>query len=365
MRMSRKWIGVAAGLLAILAIGANTASAGGGCVDGKLKALVKKEASLLKCQAKNAAKPDTAKLAACESKASGKFGPACSAAGVCSGNCTTCENNADACETNVSAAITDSAKLKAASKLVKGELKCYTKAAAKSVPVDTVKCLPKAQGKFAAAGGTAGEQNTIETDCVDNNVTTDGGGSPPTGNVTAICGGGGGGTTTTTTTSPGGSTTTTTIGGPMSLKFSNTAGTTSCGGAGLSPGPSCSPVPCTGELDSNTTCTTKIVDLGKGCLYIGGGNAKAIPPSAVPSGSQNYLDVSGTNLVASNGTGSLDCTKAAGPGKVCINTDALPACTQDANCGGTVNGCFPSANCFFGPPLEFPNPILTALTTCV
>ena len=362
--MMKKMAALVVGVIAVMAVGASTASAASGCVDGKLKALGKKESSLLKCQAKNAAKPDTVKLADCESKASGKFGPACSAAGVCSGDCTTCENNADACETNVSAAITDAATLKAASKLVKGELKCYTKAAAKSVPVDTVKCLPKAQGKFAAAGGTAGEQNTIETDCVDNNVTTDGGGSPPTGNVTAICGGGGGGTTTTTTTSPGGSTTTTTIGGPMSLKFSNTAGTTSCGGAGLSPGPSCSPVACSGELDSDTACSTKVVDLGEGCLYIGGGNGKAVPPGAVPAGATSYFDVVGTDLFASDGTGTLDCTKGAGPGKVCLNNDALPACTSDANCGGTTNACFPKANCFFGPPLEFPNPVLTGLTTC-
>jgi len=237
--MTKKMAALVVGVVTLLVIGASTASAGG-CVDGKLKALGKKDSSLLKCQAKNAAKPDTVKLADCESKASGKFGPACSAAGVCSGDCTTCENNADACETNVSAAITDAATLKAASKLVKGELKCYTKAAAKSVPVDTVTCLPKAQGKFAAAGGTAGQQNTIEMDCVDNQVTTDGGGSPPTGMVTAICGGGG--ATTTTTTLPS-----------LSLKFRNTAGTTSCGDAGLTVPPSCSPVACTGELDSDTT----------------------------------------------------------------------------------------------------------------
>src|SRR2546427_5468485 len=171
--MSRKWIGVAAGVLAAVAIGASTASAASGCVDGILKALGKKEASLLKCQAKNAAKPDPVKLGACEDKAKGKFGPACTTANTCGKDCTACENNADACETNVSAAITDATTLKAASKLVKGEIKCYTKAAAKSLPVDTVKCLPKAQSKFT---GTAGQRNTVEMDCVDNNVTTDGAG---------------------------------------------------------------------------------------------------------------------------------------------------------------------------------------------
>jgi len=168
--------------------------------------------------------------------------------------------------------------------------------------------------------------------------------------------------TTITTASTTTSTTVTTTTIPLSLKFTNTPGTTSCGGAGLSPAPA---APFTGELDSDTACSTKTNDLGRGCLYIGGGNAKAIPPGAVPSGATNYLDVSGSNLVASNGTGSLDCTKAAGPGKYCLNNDTLNACTNDAGCGGYTGACHGVANCYFGPPLEFPNPILTSLTTCV
>lgn len=173
--------------VALVAVGAAPARADM-CMGAKLKALGNKEAGLLTCQATNAAKPDTLKLAACESNAMGKFGPACSAAGACSGVCSTCESNADSCESNVSAAITDAATLKAASKLVKAELKCYTNAAKKSVPVDTVTCLAKAQGKFT---GTPTQRNTVEMDCVDNQVTTDGGGSPPTGMVTAICSSGG------------------------------------------------------------------------------------------------------------------------------------------------------------------------------
>src|SRR5262249_46271394 len=173
--------------VALVAVGAAPACADM-CMGAKLKALGNKEAGLLMCQATNAAKPDTLKLAACESKAMGKFGPACSAAGACSGVCSTCESNADSCESSVSAAITDAATLKAASKLVKAELKCYTNAAKKSVPVDTVTCLQKAQGKFT---GTPTQRNTVEMDCVDNEVTTNGGGSPPTGMVTAICSSGG------------------------------------------------------------------------------------------------------------------------------------------------------------------------------
>jgi hypothetical protein len=164
---------------------------------------------------------------------------------------------------------------------------------------------------------------------------------------------------TTTTAAP---TTTTTI--QMSLKFTNVAGSSSCGGPGLSPVPA---APFTGALFSDTACSTPTTpsDLGRGCLYIGGGNAKAIPPGQVPSGATNYLNISGSNLVGSNGTGTLDCTKAAGPGKVCLNNDTLNTCTNDAGCGGYTGACHGKANCFFGPPLEFPNPILSSLTTCV
>ena len=147
-----------------------------------------------------------------------------------------------------------------------------------------------------------------------------------------------------------------------SLAFTTVAGTTSCGGAGLSPGAA---PPFCGELDSDTACSTKINDLGRGCLYIGGGNAKAIPPGQVPSGATSFFDISGWNLVASNGTGALTCTKGSGPGKNCLNNDTLPACTSDADCAGYTAACHGVANCFFGPPLEFPNPALSALSTCV
>ena len=343
-----------------------TLPAGGAdkCTSAKLKAVAKKEASLLKCQSKVAAKNDTTKLSTCEMKASGKFATAFGAAGACAGNQTACEDIADNCESTVAAAMTETfpskceaAKRKAAAKLASGELKCYSKAAAKGVPVDTVGCIPKAQSKFSAAIGAAGScadggspQSLVENTCTKPAVETDG-----MGNVTGVCPPPTTSTTTTTTLPPG----------SKSLRFTPTAGTTSCGGAGLSPPPSCSPAACTGELDSDTSCTTKTNDLGLGCLYIGGGNAKTIPPGAIPyAGAAYYFNISGTNLLGSAGTGTLDCTKAAGPSKVCLNSDALPACTSDANCGGTVNGCFLRANCFFGPPLEFPNPATTSLTTC-
>src|SRR5207249_2559169 len=47
------------------------------------------------------------------------------------------------------------------------------------------------------------------------------------------------------------------------------------------------------------------------------------------------------------------------------NSNALPACTSDANCGGSVGACHEQVNCFFGPPREVPNPSLHSLTFCM
>jgi hypothetical protein len=123
--------------------------------------------------------------------------------------------------------------------------------------------------------------------------------------------------------------------------------------------------PFSGEIDSDTAGTTKVSDLGLGCLYIGGGNSVAVPPGAIPDNTRSINDFNGNQLFGSDGTGPADCTKAAGPAKSCINNDAQPSCTSDANCGGTIAACQPVANCYFGPPLGIPNTTITALTTCV
>jgi hypothetical protein len=58
--------------LVVLGLGAADARADK-CAGAKLKAIDKKEAGLLACQAKVAAKNDSSGLAACEGKASAKF----------------------------------------------------------------------------------------------------------------------------------------------------------------------------------------------------------------------------------------------------------------------------------------------------
>jgi hypothetical protein len=194
--------------MVVLAVGAVPAR-GDKCSGAKLKAIGKKEAGLLTCQANVAAKNDTSGLMACESKVKGKFSTAFGKAGACVANETTCEDIADACDSAVAAFLTDTfpskceaAKRKAAGKLTSRELGCYAKAASKGAALDTG-CITKARVKFGTALTKAGTcpdagspQAVIEQDCVQRAVTTNGGGM-----VAAVC------PTTATTTS---STTTTT-----------------------------------------------------------------------------------------------------------------------------------------------------------
>jgi hypothetical protein len=175
------------------------------------------------------------------------------------------------------------------------------------------------------------------------------------------------GTTTSTTTTTTSSTTTTSTPPGPTLTIMNTAGTADCGGAGLPPIHPPSP-PLSGEIDSDTAATTKISDLGLGCLYIGGGNNISTPASRIPDGSSSIFAVSGTgstrNLLVNTGTGPADCTVGAGPGKSCIGpTNTGAPCASDADCDVTRPGsCALDANCFFGPPLPVPN---GGLSTCV
>jgi hypothetical protein len=168
-------------------------------------------------------------------------------------------------------------------------------------------------------------------------------------------------TTTTTVTS---STTTTTGPSFTSLSFTTTVGTASCGSAGFGTPPS---APVSGELDSDTACTTKINDLGLGCLYFGGGAATVVAGGRIPDGATSFLQITGSGtLGASAGTSPKNCTKGAGPGQHCVNNNSLPTCTSDANCGGAAGSCALDANCFFGPPLPILSPPpFAALTTCV
>ena len=160
-----------------------------------------------------------------------------------------------------------------------------------------------------------------------------------------------------------------------------------------------------------------IDDLGSACLYFGGGNASNgdYLPVTTPAGATSYLDLGCPGqLVASNGTGKLDCTKGSGPASECVNAGTCtsgpnpgavcffnndcssgctgagtPAaccagvdrgscaclgpnphklCTSDTDCGGAfppAGACQPVENCFFGPPLAIPFPLFGAVSICV
>jgi hypothetical protein len=144
------------------------------------------------------------------------------------------------------------------------------------------------------------------------------------------------------------------------LIFTNSPGTTFCGSAGLTTPPD---PPFAGAIFSDAGCTTKIVDLGLGCLYIGGGNAISVPPGATPDGATTYYGISGSNLVADPGTGPGTCSQKAGPGMHCIGpTNPGMACAGDGDCGGSPGSCALDANCFFAAPLPIEN---AGLSTCV
>jgi hypothetical protein len=134
------------------------------------------------------------------------------------------------------------------------------------------------------------------------------------------------------------------------VPFTVTAGSPSCGGAALNPAPS---PPFSGEVDDASS--SKLGDLGVGCLYTGG-----FPPIAIPAGSTAKLAVKGIGVLdvklgGSAGSGPRDCTLGAGPNAHCLNgkpgTDGHGACTSDAHCGGGKGTCQYDANCFFGPPI--------------
>jgi len=156
--------------------------------------------------------------------------------------------------------------------------------------------------------------------------------------------------TTTTTEPPETTTTTTTLPPPLGqhLSFTTTAGTANCGGTDLVGSPPAAPF--SGEIDSDTAGTTKISDLGLGCLYIGGG-AASVPASQIPEGATTILDSSdGMTLTASFGTSRADCSRGAESTTHCIS-DPTIACTADSDCTGLKGDCAPDANCFFGPPI--------------
>src|SRR5262245_60212717 len=227
----------------LMAAGAGPARADK-CNGAKIKAVGKKESSLLSCSGKEATKGPSVQPA-CNDKASLKFTDKYNKPTGCVPSApseTTCENAADACQSAIRALLPDgddvnpskceATRLKAAGKLASGELSCVSKAASKALPIDPA-CISKARGKFAASftkvsgctgdGNPIGVQTAVENNCVDPMYQNSGGnfvmilcgGAPPTTTTSST-------TTSTTTTS----TTSTTAPPTTSTTSSTTTSTT-------------------------------------------------------------------------------------------------------------------------------------------
>jgi len=141
-------------------------------------------------------------------------------------------------------------------------------------------------------------------------------------------------------------------------------GTTQCGGAGLNPA---ALAPFSGQLYSDTGATSPVAggQLGRGCLYIGGGAALNVPPNKIPDSAPSFFNISGPgSLTGSAGTGSTDCTLGVASTSSCISeVNTGKPCTSDAQCEVAAPGsCAPDARCYFGPPLPIPN---GGLSVCV
>jgi hypothetical protein len=193
-------IGLAAVLPIMLAAGNAAADK---CASAKLKAVAKREAGLLSCQAKVAGKGDPTLQTACDGKVMTKFDAAIMHAGTCMLPVQSdCVDIADNCRTDVRVALPDgtnttnaskceASRLKAAGKNARAKLNCYAKAAQKDVAVDSG-CLSKADTKFTASfnkatGCTGDGQATaiaslISSECATQQVLLD-----TAGKVTAIC----------------------------------------------------------------------------------------------------------------------------------------------------------------------------------
>ena len=157
------------------------------CLSGKLKALANAASRLANCQAKFTVSDDVLQLQDCKSKTTAKLTAAFTKAGSCAGDLIECQIDVDRCEAEIaetfsdaSAAKCESAKRKAAGKLVKAELGCYAKAASKNVALDG-DCITKATGKFGSAllkAGSCDEASSslarVENACVVAAVVVDG-----------------------------------------------------------------------------------------------------------------------------------------------------------------------------------------------
>jgi len=111
----------------------------------------------------------------------------------------------------------------------------------------------------------------------------------------------------------------------------------------------------------------KVADLGKGCLYFGGGNATSVPGGALPSTSFNLLDITGATTLGPHAGASTSCTQGVAATNHCGKNPATSCPTPNVAGAPCPSGdtCIADAQCYFGPPLSLPNPVLSGVSACV
>ncbi len=138
------------------------------------------------------------------------------------------------------------------------------------------------------------------------------------------------------------------------VSFTSTAGSSDCGGPGLTPAPA---PPFSGAVYDAPTGGGKIADLGSGCVYFGGGDSEYYPAAQNVAGGTVTLEARSCtgnvlSLSASAGTGFGDCSLGPSTRRICVNNPTR-SCATDADCGGFNDPCQLAPRCFASPPTPF------------
>jgi len=188
---------VAFGAFLIALGGSRTSNAQSECLSAKLEAIGQREARLLFCLAKVAARGRATTFGACNRRAGIRYAAAFGRAGSCDGDRTECECLAENCAVDLRVLLSDrgpsrceAARLKAAGKEAIGKVRCNVKALREGLIVDQT-CIQRAEETFRSAfartrrcaGDQAATEAIVNAEC----VAALGGDATGGGMITDIC----------------------------------------------------------------------------------------------------------------------------------------------------------------------------------
>jgi len=347
------------------------------CADGVAKNIAKLVKDLLTCHRKKADADFKAKffdIAACETKGSGKFdtrGGKLTSAGLCP----TCLNTAgqntlrDITALQLNAydpqvflcptTTTSSSVTSTTSTSVTTSTSTSTTSTSSTSTSSTNTTSTSVTSSTSTSSSSTSSTSTTSTSTTSTSTTSTSTTSTSSSSTTS---------TSVTTTSVTTSTVTTTTIGFTQYKLTlttSTAGTTFCGGGGFSTPAN---APFTGDLKDGTATHIANSDLGKGCLYFGGGTNTAVPGGLLPSAASSILNITGgsTTLTLGASTGAqTTCTKGVQATAHCGKAQtSCPAPGTQSTCPA-LDTCVADANCYFGPPLSLPNLSIQGISACV